>query len=241
MKLLACLVLAGCLPPGAPYNGPQAYGQPPAQSQVAGSTCTQAIECFAGCNQSAECLQACMTSADEPARDQVNALLACNSAGGTCEAELEACRGSSVAEAVPAEPQPVATEAMLPGQPHTTANILPWMIGNWETNNFHFTFYPDGRVKRAGAVARYTVKDSRYACSTITNEIGTVRQDGDLLIMTFAAAEENHCGDKQAAPALTARYRITWYTYLTPEVNLKLIDIDCTRGPAYCNEPMRRR
>ena len=44
----------------------------------------------------------------------------------------------------PEQQQPAATEEqMLPGQPHTTANILPWMIGNWEGNNYHYTFYED--------------------------------------------------------------------------------------------------
>ena len=187
-----------------------------------------------------------MARGDDSSRAALNAVVACNNAseGAPCETELATCRDQSqyVAQAPAQTPEqaPAPSEQMLAGQPHTTANLLPWLIGNWEGNNYHYTFYDDGRVKRASSVALYTKKDGRYACASIVNETGTVNQEGDLLIMQFAAAQENHCGDKSSAPALTVRNRIVWYQYNGP-VSLKLIDIDCTRGAMYCNDPIRRR
>jgi hypothetical protein len=67
-----------------------------------------------------------------------------------------------------------------------------------------------------------------------------VRQDGDLLIMEFTAAEENHCGSQTDAAGQTVRLRIVWYQYNGP-VSLKLVDIDCTRGEMYCSDPITRR
>ena len=128
----------------------------------------------------------------------------------------------------------------MPGQPHTTANLLPWLVGDWEGNNYHYPVHEDGRVRRASGVPLYTEKTGRYACASIVNETGTVTQEGDLLLMKFEAAQANHCGDTTSAPALTVRKRIVWYQYNGP-VELKLIDIDCTRGAMYCSDPIRRR
>lgn len=252
MKLLVGLLLCVACVPLQPVAGGQPGGgeaPPPAAAASAGLACMPLVGCLAGCGQDAACLEDCMARGDDASRAAVNAVVACNGASedATCEAELAACRDQGQGQVVAQQPGPEATpapqgasEEMLPGQPHTTANLLPWMTGNWEGNNYHYTFYDDGRVLRASGVPLYTEKTGRYACASIVNETGTVTQEGDLLIMRFAAAEENHCGDKASAPALTVRYRIVWYQYNGP-VELKLVDIDCTRGLMYCSDPMTRR
>ncbi|MEJ7598438.1 MAG: hypothetical protein WKG01_11050 [Kofleriaceae bacterium] len=251
VKLLYVVMLGACVPQ-QPYGQP-GYSQPQQVAAPAGLTCMQAFECLAGCNESAQCLADCMTNADERSRVMVTAVIECNGASehAVCDAELAACRdqgqvaaqqSGAPAEApagAPAGSEPVA-EQMLPGQPHTTANLLPWLVGGyWEGNLYHYTFYADGRVKRASGTPRYSKKDGRYACATLLNEIGTVRQDGDLLIMTFDTASENHCGDNQAAPSETVRLRIEWYQYSTLPVSLRFVDIDCTSGA--CVDTMRGR
>jgi len=168
-----------------------------------------------------------------------------------CSAEIEACRGPlQVAQAAPPpsggeDPAPQATsEVMRPGQPHTTANLLPWLQqgdGKWIGNNHQFTFFPDGRVIRASGVALYTDRGT-YGCVSVINEEGTVRQEGDQLIMDFETQDQNHCRNKEKGPALTVRYQITWYQYSDLPVNLLLVDLTCTRGDSmYCNNQMRKR
>ena len=254
VKLTCIAMFAACVPQqpsqyGQPgYANQPGYGTPQPQQAIApaGLTCMQAFECLAACTQSSQCLADCMARADETSRPLVNAVIECNGAteNAVCDAEMEACRYQGPVAAQQAqqpqyEPEPV-TEQMLPGQPHTTANILPWLVGGyWEGNLYHYTFYADGRVKRASGTPRYSKNDGRYACATLLNETGTVRQEGDLLIMTFDAASENHCGDNQAAPSQTVRLRIEWYKYSELPVNFRFVDIDCTAGA--CVDTMRGR
>jgi hypothetical protein len=204
-------------------------------------------------------VQGCLASSDDASKAQVTALMQCNSTrcndqsgdclDASCGAELQACRGpAQVAQTPPQQPyQPApqqAAEVMRPGQPHTTANLLPWLQqgdGKWIGTNHQFTFYPDGRVRRASGVALYTDKGT-YGCVSTINEEGTVRQEGDVLTMDFETNDQNHCRNKDKGPALTVRSQITWYQYSDMPVNLLLVDLDCTRGDSmYCNNQMRKR
>lgn len=255
MTLMCVVMFAACAPQQTAQSGQPGYaGQPgygtPQPQQAAGLTCMQTFECLAACTQSPQCLTDCMASADETSRAMVNAVIECNAASETpvCDAEMSACRyqGQVAAQQPNEQPQQpeyeteAVAEQMLPGQPHSTANILPWLVGGyWEGNLYHYTFYADGRVKRASGTPRYSKKDGRYACATLLNETGTVRQEGDLLIMTFDAASENNCGDNQAAPSQTVRLRIEWYKYSELPVNFRFVDIDCTSGA--CVDTMRGR
>jgi hypothetical protein len=165
-----------------------------------------------------------------------------------CQAEMAACTGANAVAAaakqeVPPPPAAQEEEALVyPDQPHTTANLLPWMTGQWIGTNHQFEFFGDGRVRRASGVPLYSRSTGNYQCVSTINEIGTVRQEGDLLIMEFAPAASNHCGDKDVMPeGITVRYKITWYKYSDLPTNLLLVDIDCTRGAMYCNDQLRRR
>jgi len=263
--LLALLI--GCVPPqpqpsyygqqqgqgGAP--GEEGYAQQ-GQQPAAGLSCMQLFQCFQACADGT-CIQTCLGQADPATQQAASAMLQCNGTqcqdGGSdclqteCAAELEACQ-IAIPAAAPQQPQqPVAYEQpaeqlAYPDQPHTTANLLPWMTGQWIGNNAQFEFYGDGRVKRAMGNNYYSKRTGSYACVSTVQEMGTVRQEGDLLIMDFAPAASNHCGDKDTgSQGTTVRYRITWYKYSELPTILKLIDIDCDHGPMYCNEPMKRR
>ncbi len=247
--LLSAWILGACVPvqPMLSYGTPTAGPQAPAAT---GLSCMQLFTCFQGCADGA-CIQGCLGQADPAAQAAASAYLTCgaqcesgeeNCLTNRCRSEMAACTGAE-ADPVVAQAAPVVEqETMLEDQPHTTANLLPWMTGQWVSSNFQFEFYGDGRVKRASGVPMYSRRTGDYACVSVVEEVGTVRQEGDLLIMDFAPARENHCGDKTTtAQGLTVRYRITWYKYSTLPTNLRLIDIDCTRGAMYCNDQMRRR
>jgi hypothetical protein len=249
-KLLVGMVaLAGCVAsPGAPVEGTA----PPPAAEAAGLGCLQIVECGGKCGESTECVQACVASGSEAGRTAVNTLLACNAAGTSqCEAELEACRGqSAVAAAQPAQPaQPAAaTEVLAAGQPHTTANLVPWMDGQWIGSNHQFTFHDGDRVRRAGAIAMAYKKPGEtsfeHDCVSTLNEEGTVTQQGDFLIMVFDASDTNHCGAKTANAGLTVRYQIEWVDNpydQDPGLQLRLRDVDCTRGDMFCLDSMTRR
>ena len=254
MRFLVGIVLcSACLPAPqpAPAYGQAGYGQPGYGNQqqtagYAGETCLQLFQCLATCTQDAACHQGCLDRGNDESRAATTALIQCNSTGAACESELSTCRNQSqvVAQSERPAPQqqpqdhPPATEQMMPGQPHTTANILPWMTGYWQGLYYHYDFYADGRVKRSSGTPLYTEKTGRYACASLVNETGTVRQEGDLLIMEFSAANASHCGDNESAPGRTLRLRITWYQYNGP-VELKLVDIDCQSGA--CSDPMTRK
>ena len=254
MKFIACLLLCAACPPATPpqYGGPPAYGQPPQAAAPVGSTCIQVLECLAACTQDAACYQGCMDRGNDTSRGVATALINCNAAGenAQCEAELQACRDQGATQVAqqqqaPAPQQPAPEEAqeqMMPGQPHTTANLLPWLAsgtGYWQGVYYHYNFYGDGRAKRSSGTPLYTEKTGRYACATLLNETGTIRQEGDLLLIDFVAANESHCGDNtEAAPGRTLRLRIVWYQYNGP-VELKLVDIDCESGA--CSDTITRR
>lgn len=240
-RALLCLGLLGCVP----VSPAPTYGAP-ATTEASGLTCMQLFSCFQGCTEGS-CYQSCLGQADPAAQAAANAYLTCGAqcqnAGDDClatrcEAEAQACTG--VASAPQVAEAPVVEEQMLEGQPHTTANLLPWLTGAWIGTNHQFEFYGDGRVKRASGVPMYTKRTGEYACVSVVSEIGTVRQEGDLLIMEFAPADASHCGDRSSSAAgLTVRYRISWYKYSTLPPNLRLTDIDCTGG--LCSQQLRRR
>ena len=204
---------------------------------ASGLSCMQLFSCFQTCQDGA-CYQQCLGQADAGVQQAASAALQCSSqrcANGDgnclaqqCSAEVQACTGT--APQVASSPQPIA-ERMKPGQPHSTSNLLPWMTGAWIGTNHQFEFHADGRVRRASGIALAT-KDNIYHCSSIVNDTGTVRQEGDLLIMEFGASDTNHCHQKSSGPALTVRYRIDWVQpYGQTEFSqLVLRDIDCTRA-----------
>lgn len=255
---LVVVAIAGCPAPqptpsyygGQPQQGQggeYAAAQQPAQQQ--GLTCMQLFGCFQTCSDGA-CIQNCLSQADQQQQAAAAAAMQCSAQkcnnggadclGQQCSAEVAACQGASdYAAAAQPQPQVAAQEQMVPGQPHTTANILPWMTGDWIGTNHQFQFFDDGRVRRSTSTAMYTDKGV-YGCVSRINEIGTVRQEGDLLIMDFPTVDGNHCGNRETGPALTVRYRITWETY-ADVTYLQLNDIDCTAGAMWCNDRMRRR
>ncbi len=246
-RVLLCLGLLGCVP----VQPTPSYGTAPAAEAPAtsGLTCMQLFGCFQGCTEGS-CYQGCMGQADPTAQAAASAYLSCGAqcqnAGDDClatrcQAEAEACTGVASAQgAEQVAEAPVVEEQMVEGQPHTTANLLPWMTGQWIGTDHQFEFYGDGRVKRASGVPMYTRRTGEYACVSVVSEIGTVRQEGDLLIMEFAPADASHCGDRSSSAAgLTVRYRISWYKYSTLAPNLRLTDIDCTSG--MCSQQLRRR
>ncbi len=251
------VLVAGCSPMASQQPG---LARGPSVQQQTPSACTQLLGCFSGCGQDGACVQDCLGQSDATAQAQVTAMMQCSSSrcegqGGECmqaqcSAEVEACRGPvQVANAEQQPSQPVedpasANEVMRPGQPHTTANLLPWLQqgdGNWIGTSHQFTFFPDGRVIRASGVALYTDRGT-YGCVSVINDEGTVRQEGDQLIMEFETQDQDHCRHKEQGPALTVRYQITWYQYGDLPVNLLLVDLTCTRGDSmYCNNQMRKR
>ncbi len=264
VALFGVLLVAAC-PPPAPtpsyYGGQQQPGGSQAQagSQQAppeqnGLSCMQLFGCFQQCTDG-PCIQDCLGQANPGAADAAQAAMGCSSQrcagqggdclGQQCAAEVQACQGTPYVAAAPqqpayADPGQPAQEQMVPGQPHTTANLLPWMTGAWIGTNHQFTFWADGHVRRARGNAMYT-DQGNYSCLSRTNEDGTVTQQGDLLIMVFGAADQNHCGDKDSRPGVTVRYRITWPQAYGGEIVLQLDDIDCTAGPMWCNDRMTRR
>lgn len=239
-------ILGACIPAQPPpsYGAPAAAGEQAAAAS--GLSCMQLFSCFQGCADG-QCIQGCLGQAEPAAQAAASAYMTCGAQcengapdclSTRCASEMAECTGA----APPAVAQAAEQETMLEDQPHTTANLLPWMTGQWIGTNHQFEFFGDGRVRQASGVPLYSQATGRYACVSVVNEIGTVRQEGDLLIMDFAPADSNHCGDKNiAAAGLTVRYRISWYKYSTLPTNLRLTDIDCTRGEMFCSEQLRRR
>lgn len=228
--------------------------QPPAQTaSAAGGTlaCMQVMECFTKCTDDA-CVAGCRAGGSPSAEPRVAALLDCsenvcqndvNCTGTSCAAQIDACRADSAVAAAPPAEQPASAPTGA-RQPHPNANILPWMTGEWIGTNHQFTFHADGRVRRASGVPLYTDK-GRYACVSLINDEGTVRQEGDLLIMTFATTDTNHCGTKESVAPVVVRYQIEWqdnHYDQDPDLQLGLRDIDCTKGhDLYCVDRLTRR
>ena len=234
MKHVWLLVLAGCVPLNASPTG---------QVAAAGATCAQVFECYGGCGEDAGCYDACFARADAGTQAAVNALTTCttercNSDGAcvqtTCAAEVAACRGGSTANVAAEDPR----------QPHPTAGILAWMVGDWIGSNHQFQFWEGGAVRRSSG-AGYLKRNGEYGCVYTINETGTVTQEGDVLVMVFPETAANNCGDREVSAGLTVRYRIEWFDSPYPEVpgvlELHLRDLDCTNGDMWCVENMRRR
>lgn len=245
-SLAVAVLLTGCIPPPSPpVFGPQAGAQPQgAAAPPAGSSCIEIVQCLSTCGQDTSCFPACVDGGDAQAQQDVNALLACNAASpDACGAELDACRGGPVVAAASA-----ADTSLAPGQPHATADLVPWLTGEWIGSNHQFTFHGDGRVRRAEAIAlAYRKPGERtydHDCVSTRNEEGTVTQEGDLLIMVFDDSQTSHCGAKNANAALTVRYQIEWIDNpydQDPGLQLRLRDLDCTRGDMFCLDSMTRR
>ncbi len=260
--------VAGCVVPAATtpsYYGTQqptsvAGGQGQPTQAPSSLTCMQLFSCFQACSDNG-CYQSCLGQTDAETQASASAMMKCGAAecenqgpdciARECSAEVEACHASDrfaqAAQQPAYDPRPTAqepVEQMRPGQPHTTANLLPWLqqgSGKWIGTNHQFTFYPDGRVRRASGAAMYTDRGT-YGCVSVINDTGTVHQEGDVLVMDFDTEDQNHCGHKETGHALTVRYRITWYQYSDMPVNLLLVDLDCKRGDSmYCNNQMVRR
>lgn len=265
-RIVWLLALSSCVPPQpqSSYAGQQ-QGQPQGgeqgqqgQQAAAGLSCIDLMTCFQGCTEGT-CIQTCLGQATPETQATASAMFQCGSTncdsqGGDCleqqcHSEMEACRASGQVASAPQQqpqyqpPQQEQQEQLVyADQPHTTANLLPWMTGEWIGTRHQFTFWADGRVRRASGVPLYSKQTGNYKCVSTINEIGTVRQEGDILIMEFEPAGSNHCGDKgEAAQGLTVRYQITWYKYSTLPTNLLLVGLDCEAGPGNCNDQMRRR
>lgn len=266
-RIIWLIALTSCVPPQPQpsYYGQQQPGQQQGNAQpgdpqgqpASGLTCMELFSCFQACADGA-CIQGCLGQADPQTQAAASAFMQCGAnrcqnAGSDCiqtqcQSEMNACTGGGTVASAPQQEAPQyeapqqAEQLVYPDQPHTTANLLPWMTGQWIGTRHQFEFWADGRVKRASGTPLYSKNTGRYACVSTINEIGTVRQEGDLLIMEFAPADSNHCGDKDhAAEGLTVRYKITWYKYSTLPTNLLLVDIDCATGPGNCNDQMVRR
>lgn len=242
-KSLACLSLFACVPPAeSTWGAPASAGAAPVAD--GGRSCVEVVQCLAACPD-AGCFSGCVDSAAPASRPAVDALLACNAAGGACDGELAACRGDG--GGMVAVGDVGATSPDLPRQPVSNAQILPWLVGEWISSRHQFTFYPDGRVRRAeggGMVEDHPgTYDDRH-CVAVANDLGTVHQEGDLLIMEFDDRSANTCGIKETSGPTTVRYRITWFDNAyddSPDLQLVLEDIDCTAGAMWCGDGMNRR
>lgn len=262
MKLASVLVFefvfvlgsVGCVP--AASNPRPEYGQGGAAAPQAGLGCLEIYQCFSSCQDGA-CTSNCLARGAPDARAAANASLACTSAcadqgedcvATRCASEIEACRVAGPSPVAQSTPQPAGdqlpTTPDRPRQPVSNSAILPWLTGEWIGNNHQYVFYGDGRVRRSSGVALYTDKGV-YGCVSLVNDIGTVTQEGDYLVMNFEASETDHCRERSSGPALTVRYLIDWKDdYSNPDGPLQLIlrEQNCTRGGTmYCDDPMRRR
>jgi hypothetical protein len=253
MKLVVLLIaLTGCVMP------PQQQGQPApaagaadgtAQPAPAGIGCVQIFECFKTCADEA-CTNACAASGDPASQAAMAALLQCTAqptGDGTCSAEIETCRTTGATTVAQAAAAPVAQPAAAPTdprQPHTTENILAWMVGSWIGNNHQFVFNADGTVRRSMGGGHYTDKGN-LECVSSFNDTGPVTQQGDLLIMVFSPSSSNNCGhDNDGGKPITVRYRISWvenHYDNDPNLQLVLTDIDCTSGAMWCSDALTRR
>jgi hypothetical protein len=257
LALSSCLVLVGCVlpPPEATTPGQPAAGQPAAETAVAagGLSCVAVLDCSGACGTDETCILGCQGAGSAAAQPKVSALLDCaidvcgndsDCVATSCRGQLDSCVADGAVAAAPTGEVPAATSSSGKVAPVANADILPWLVGEWIGSNHQFTFHADGRVRRASGIALYTDK-GEYGCASIVNDIGTVVQEGDVLVMTFGTSEENHCGSKSDAPALVVRYRIDWIDppYSDdPNLVLVLRDLGCPAGQGmYCDNRMRRR
>ena len=239
--------LAGCPPQNPPYGGsgygsspspspPPVATQPPTEASGTAS-CWDLLQCTTPCGADAACQDACARRGDATARAQLDALLACSAGCAnetgcirtTCAAVIDTCRGSATTATAP----PTTT---LP-QPHPTENLIPWLTGDWQSATYQFQFKPDGTVQRSLAVY------ARGSCASTIVASGPVTQEGDVLIMDLGAEDAHSCGAKvEGAGPRRVRYRIGWIANGGTALQLRLLDLDCTKGgDLYCAELMVRR
>jgi hypothetical protein len=259
--LLWLVLVAGC-PPANPIgvSGPgQGQGQAQPQGQAGGGgSCAAILGCMSACNSDQGCINGCYERGDAQGQQTAAALITCSNncnsesacIDAQCATEVAACRGGGdVAQAEPSGGGGgggAAPAAMLPGQPHSTENLLPWLTGQWITNVHQFEFYGDGRVRRATGSATYT-ETKRVGCTYVTNENGTVTQDGDMLVFRFGRSALNNCGTNVGAEGQDkiVRYKIEWVDNQydnDPNLQLQLRNLDCDSDGAFqCVEGMTRR
>ena len=244
------VLLAGCVLPPVPATGPTPAGQ------VAGAGCMQILDCYSSCVDDA-CFQSCHATGSPESQAKIDGLIDCSTSvcqndpdcvASSCSAEIQVCQGDGGGGAVASSEIPPATTASGARQPHANEGLLDWMTGEWIGTNHQFTFYGDGRVRRASGIPLYTDSGpnaGQYACVSLVNDTGTVTQEGDQLIMRFEASESNHCGDKEQIEAITVVYRIDWYDNVYDnDENLQLIlrDVACPEGQSmYCDDALQRR
>lgn len=256
-------VIAGCVAPTSTqpsYFGsqpPPAYGQaPPAPgyattpaatpAATGGASCIEVFQCLATCTDQS-CYQPCYERGSPEAQQAAAAVIQCGQTGAACEAEFATCRG--YAASAPSAPAATSTVVVAPSgkrAPVSNDQILPWLTGSWIGNNHQFEFYGDGRVRRSGGGMMSEKRPGEKArdCVAVINDVGTVTQQGDYLIMSFAATDGYTCGTRESTPGVTVRYHIEWVDnpyYDPPELQLVLRDIDCTNGDMWCTDKVRRR
>lgn len=250
MKLLACLfaVSACVVPPAQEGAAPPGAAPEGAQVAAAAPSCFDILNCFKGCTDTA-CNEACIARGDATSQAQVTALLTCASEtckndsdcmSATCSAQIEACREpaapvvADTTATAPAGIPPAATPGG-PQQPVANENVLTWLQSQprWVSNRHQFNFYADGTVRRSQGGGHYTDK-GRMTCVSSFNDIGTVVQQGDLLIMTFSPDSSNNCGiDNDGGRAQVVRYQILWienHYDNNPDLQIKLRNLDCPGG-----------
>jgi hypothetical protein len=254
-------LVVGCVPPSSQptYFGQQpqqGYGQaPPAPGYAAapaatgGASCIEVFQCLAACTEQT-CYQPCYERGTPEAQQAAAAVINCGQTGAACEAELATCRGGYVAtQTAPSAPASsnVVTAPSGKRAPVSNDQILPWLTGSWIGNNHQFEFYGDGRVRRSGGGMMSEKRPGEKArdCVAVVNDVGTVTQQGDYLIMEFAATDGYTCGTREHTPGVTIRYHIEWIDsgvyYDLDELQLVLRDIDCTNGDMWCTDRVKRR
>lgn len=247
--LLAVLVI-GCVP----LANQSTYGgaPPPVATTTpdSGATCIEVFQCLAACTEQA-CFQQCYARGSAEAQSAASAVIQCGQTGAACDAEYATCRaqGGGTVAAAPATAPTSAVVQAPSGKRAPVANdqILPWLTGSWIGNNHQFEFYGDGRVRRSngGMMSEKRPGERARDCVAVINDVGTVTQQGDYLIMSFGATDGYTCGTRESAPGVTIRYHIEWVDsgdyYDRDELQLVLRDIDCTNGDMWCTDKVRRR
>ena len=193
----------------------------PVMRTEAASTCWQILQCYTPCGTDAPCLDACLAHGDATAQAQVNAVIECtthcNNEPGcvhdACLGMITACKDTG-------------------SQPHSTENLVPWLVGDWISTNYQFAFLDDGTVRRSLGVAL------GGGCASTVSATGPVSQEGDVLVMDFGPEVARNCNTLvEGAGAKQVRYRIDW-----AQGQLLLRELDCTKGgDLYCTERMTRR
>ncbi|MFN0252736.1 MAG: hypothetical protein ACKV2T_38030 [Kofleriaceae bacterium] len=263
-RLWIVLSVVGCVPPTSQptYFGSQqqGYGQAPpapgyegapAATENGGANCIAVFQCLAACTEQS-CYQPCYERGTPEAQQAAAAVISCGQTGAACETEFATCRNQGGYVATQPTPTAPASSTVVTAPsgkraPVSNDQILGWLTGSWIGNNHQFEFYGDGRVRRSGGGLMSEKRPGEKArdCVAVINDVGTVTQQGDYLIMEFAATDGYTCGTREHTPGVTIRYQIEWVDsgvyYDLDELQLVLRDIDCTNGDMWCTDRVRRR